>query len=598
MHWSVHGCRYVKIIRLRYTIVKDMINKLIFISFLLGALLPVMSCSASDAPAQTRNKENVVVAYVTSWSDVTPDPTAMTHINYAFGHVGEPFDNVGIANPSRLAEIAALKGANPNLKVLLSIGGWGSGRFSEMAADDSLRTAFAADCRRVVDEYGIDGIDIDWEYPGSSAAGISSSPDDKDNFTLLMRDIRQAIGADRLLTLATAASANHIDYRAILPYIDFVNIMSYDMATPPYHHSPLYSGGVSGELTTDLAVKKHIAAGVPPSMLVVGIPFYGRGAEPYGNFCDFRSIDIPEGYTEQWDSTAMAPYIADSDGKLVLGFDNQRSIAAKCEYILNKGLRGAMYWDYAGDDDKGTLRKTVADAVLGRNNMPRVLVLSEGAGQHEPFTREAIKWLNAEGADQGFAMTEINRADPVSDRFLNDYACVIQLDYPPYTWPDYSQNAFVDYIDNGLGSWIGFHHATLLGDFDGYPMWDWFSDFMGGIRFNNYIAPLADGEVVVEDKTHPVMAGVTPKFIVEDDEWYTYDKSPRPNVRVLASVDESTYTPPSEIKMGDHPVIWTNPDKKARNVYFQIGHSPRLFGNPMFKKLFANAIVWAIGARE
>ena len=90
----------------------------------------------------------------------------------------------------------------PELKVLLSIGGWGSGRFSEMAANDEYRRAFAADCDRVVKEFALDGIDIDWEYPTSSMANISSSPDDTENFTLLMQDIRAAIGNEKELTLA------------------------------------------------------------------------------------------------------------------------------------------------------------------------------------------------------------------------------------------------------------------------------------------------------------------------------------------------------------------------------------------------------------
>ena len=124
----------------------------------------------------------VVVAYVTSWSHVIPDPKYMTHINYAFGHVDETLYGVGIANEGRLRQMVELKKQKPDLNVLLSIGGWGSGRFSEMAANEKYRKAFAKDCRRVVKEYGLDGIDIDWEYPTSNAAGISSSPDDTKNF--------------------------------------------------------------------------------------------------------------------------------------------------------------------------------------------------------------------------------------------------------------------------------------------------------------------------------------------------------------------------------------------------------------------------------
>jgi type 1 glutamine amidotransferase len=153
--------------------------------------------------------------------------------------------------------------------------------------------------------------------------------------------------------------------------------------------------------------------------------------------------------------------------------------------------------------------------------------------------------------------------------------------------------AFVKYIEEGRGGWIGFHHATLLGEFDGYPMWNWFSDFMGGIRFKNYIAATASATVNVEDRNHPVMKGVTSPMIIPDDEWYTFDKNPRPNVHVLASVDESSYKPASDIKMGDHPVIWTNDKMKARNVYFLMGHGPSLLKSVEFKTMFGNAIIWA-----
>lgn len=165
------------------------------------------------AKAKNVANERVVVAYVTSWSEVMPDPTVMTHLNYAFGGVNESFNGVNVDNPNRLRRIVALKKANPQLKVLLSVGGWGAGRFSEMAATDENRTRFAEDCRRVVNEYGLDGIDIDWEYPTQSSANISSSPDDTKNYTLLMRDLRKALGAKKLLTCATVASGEYIDFK-------------------------------------------------------------------------------------------------------------------------------------------------------------------------------------------------------------------------------------------------------------------------------------------------------------------------------------------------------------------------------------------------
>jgi type 1 glutamine amidotransferase len=133
----------------------------------------------------------------------------------------------------------------------------------------------------------------------------------------------------------------------------------------------------------------------------------------------------------------------------------------------------------------------------------------------------------------------------------------------------------------------------LLGDFNGYPMWPWFSKFMGGIRFTKYIADFASAEVSVEDKDHPCMKNIPSKFLVAKDEWYTYDVSPRANVRVLASVNESTYVPPSDIKMGDHPVVWTNEHYGAKNIYIFMGHDPGLFGNVAYTTLLSNAIAWA-----
>lgn len=564
---------------------------------MVAALAVLASCGStkSGESALVPLDSKVIVAYVTSWSDVLPDPRYMTHINYAFGHVNESFNGVRIDNEERLKQIVDLKKQKPELKVLLSIGGWGSGRFSEMAANDEYRLAFAKDCDRVVKEYGLDGIDIDWEYPTSSMANISSSADDTKNFTLLMRDLRTAIGDKKELTLATVASAKYIDFKAILPFVDFVNIMAYDMASAPKHHSALYPSEHSGDITSDAAVTAHLKAGVPPSKLVLGMPFYGRGGNEYPNFQDFNKVgNANKDFMEKWDSVAQVPYLANKNDTLVFGFENPRSLAIKCRYILDKDLLGGMYWDYSGDNEQGDLRRTVAENLLGKKHKTKVLVLTERGGQHGGFTDAGMRWLANEGTQQDFSITEINNATPVTEAYLSQFSLIIQLDFPPYTWPKEAEDAFINYIEQGKGSWIGFHHATLLGEFDGYPMWQWFSDFMGGVRFKSYIAPLADGTLVVEDKDHPVMKGVPASFVIPDDEWYTYDKSPRPNVHVLANVDESSYTPASDIKMGDHPVVWVNEKVKARNVYFQIGHSSKLYETEGFTIMFRNAINWAL----
>jgi type 1 glutamine amidotransferase len=234
---------------------------------------------------------------------------------------------------------------------------------------------------------------------------------------------------------------------------------------------------------------------------------------------------------------------------------------------------------------------------IAQNKSPRfhVLALYENGGHHIEYSKRAKLWLDSLAVDSNFSIDYIQNTDKIDEDLLSHYQLFIQLDYPPYAWTDKAVASFEKYIEEGRGGWIGFHHATLLGEFDGYKMWDWFSQFMGGIRYKNYIATFVQGTVNVEDKQHPVMKGIPASFLVEKEEFYTYDKSPRPNVHVLASVDESSYKPGTDIKMGDHPVVWTNEHYKAWNVYIFMGHSPILFDDPVYKRLFTNAIFWAAG---
>jgi uncharacterized protein len=235
------------------------------------------------------------------------------------------------------------------------------------------------------------------------------------------------------------------------------------------------------------------------------------------------------------------------------------------------------------------------EAALAQQAQPRfkVIALAEKGGIHKPFVDAAKAWLAREAVTDGFTVDYIENTDKIDDAFLSQYKLFIQLNYPPYGWTANAVAAFQKYIEQGRGGWIGFHHATLLGEFDGYPMWPWFSAFMGGIRFTKYIPTFVTGTVTVEAPTHPVMRNLPAHFPIENEEWYTYDKSPRPNVHVLASVDENTYSPASSIKMGDHPVVWTNEHVKARNVYIFMGHHGELFQNNAFTTLFHNSILWA-----
>ena len=323
-------------------------------------LFLLVSCSGTREWEGLHPADKVMIAYVTSWSKHEVDPLYLTHINYAFAHVDSTFDRVRVDNPSRLESVVKLKKRYPYLKVLLSIGGWGSGNFSEMAADSSLRWAFAQDCRRCIEQYNLDGIDIDWEYPTTGMAKISYSENDTENYTKLMRDIRGAIGDDKLLTQATSATGKYIDFKAIDKYIDYTNVMAYDLGWAPYHNSPLYPTEHMESICVDDAVKNHLAAGVPPEKLVMGLAFYGRGKKGFPRQRDLTQAHLVEGdYTFCWDSAGQVPYIVDGSGELVFGYENEISLALKAEYILKHNLKGAMYWSYGGDNAAGDLRKCV-----------------------------------------------------------------------------------------------------------------------------------------------------------------------------------------------------------------------------------------------
>lgn len=224
----------------------------------------------------------------------------------------------------------------------------------------------------------------------------------------------------------------------------------------------------------------------------------------------------------------------------------------------------------------------------------KILVLSENKGHHIAFSKRAIEWLKQLSADSGYQVDYIQDAADIGRIALPVYQLFVQLDYPPYGWGDSATRAFETFIVKGEGAWIGLHHASLLGEFDGYPLWNWFYQFMGAIRFKDYIADFASAEVVVETPHHPIMRGIPPKFNIEKEEWYTYDRSPREQVHVLASVKESSYKPASSKKMGDHPVIWSNPDVKAKNLYIFMGHDPGLFDNATYVQLLRNSICWAL----
>lgn len=357
--------------------------------FYLAAALSCLAACSGKGPSQeelgTRHgdpDEKIVLAYVFRMNDL-PDATYLTHINYAFGHVNDSFNGVRLDQPEELRRLTRIKRSFPHVRILLSIGGWGSGNFSEMCAEENLRTAFAKDCRRVVDEFGLDGIDIDWEYPGEDVAEISASENDIDNYSLLMRDIRAAIGPDKLLTHATAGSGKFYDFDALDAYIDWTNVMSYDLGNAPYHNAPLFPSDIlePGSMSVSECIQAHLDKGIPPQKLVMGLPFYGRGKQGFPRGVDVTKAHLLPDYTYHWHSVSQVPYLMeDATGEFAYGFDDEKSLRIKSLYALELGLKGAMYWAYNGDNAAGDLRRTVYQTLNGTLPTPGMKV-REGSRQ-------------------------------------------------------------------------------------------------------------------------------------------------------------------------------------------------------------------------
>lgn len=355
------------------------------------------SCGNRTVPA-----DYMVVAYVSGYRNFDfskIDAAKLTHINYAFANIidgevmfgSEAIDNTEM-NADDIRTLTALKTVNPDLKVLVSVGGWGwSGNFSDAALTDSSRNRFAASAARFIRDYGLDGIDIDWEYPNHPGAGNTYRPEDVHNFTLMLECVRKHIDSlaaakgrkeKYLLTIATGASelyAANTELGPLSEYLDFINIMTYDFhhgaSTQTGHHANLWlsSWDAPDGDATDRAVELHLKAGVPPEKLNIGIPFYGRvwkGVEPVSNGLYREAATTGAGmpYTEVlkaladpafariYDSSAASPFLWNERDSVFISYEDPASIAVRMEYVRKKGLAGVMFWEYTEDVDGMLLR--------------------------------------------------------------------------------------------------------------------------------------------------------------------------------------------------------------------------------------------------
>ncbi|MDO3387362.1 glycoside hydrolase family 18 protein [Gilvimarinus sp. SDUM040013] len=372
--------------------------KNIFLLLTCLAIFTGVSVAAAPDNEDKSQADKVIIGYVFS-PDKPLDPATiaaekLTHVNYAFSNLvdhkivnGFEFDD---QNYRRLND---LKKRNSSLKILSSVGGWTwSGGFSDMAATEESRQIFINSAVEFVRRHQLDGIDIDWEYPGLPGAGNKHRADDGTNFALVLKGLRAAfdsleeeLGRPLMLTIATGGFPDFLaksDIGEWQKYLDYINIMAYDFNFPRAggttgHHTALYSRAEddSGQ-SADAAVRNHNAAGVPLHKLVVGVAFYGRtwvnvnsqeaglnqpgdagepsfGSARYNNLV--ASVIGKGTYQRHWDDIAKAPWLWSAQEKTFVSYDDPESIAAKVKYIQERGLGGVMFWQYTSDHNNQLL---------------------------------------------------------------------------------------------------------------------------------------------------------------------------------------------------------------------------------------------------
>lgn len=343
----------------------------------------------------------VVLAYYTENSPALPDVTLLTHINYAHGRFVNPTTGDGgiwIDKTDLMKNVLALKSKNPKLKVMLMVGGWGmrADGFSEMAKDPAKRIEFCNSLKDHMDTYGLDGVDIDWEYPTYSAEGTGADPSDKENFNLVLKELRATIGQSKIISFASSASAKYVDWPTAIKYIDYVNVMTYDMgAAPNGHNSPLYRSTLFAHRSCDESIQAHLEKGIPLNRMNLGVPFYGKSEKETdpakrltplvykyevnynemekvlaGTYHYSKSEYNSAGYNiRKWDPIARVPYLVDGVGHVMLSYDDAESVDYKGKYAIGKGLLGAMFWEYRHDDDNQTLLKALVKSMYGKESV-------------------------------------------------------------------------------------------------------------------------------------------------------------------------------------------------------------------------------------
>jgi chitinase len=341
-------------------------------------MLCLSCCYAQRNSPTGKSRPLAIIAYYAGRPTMIDsfDLSKLTHIIFSFCHLqGERMEVSNARDSATIHELISLKSKNPSLKVLLSIGGWGGCRTcSEVFSTKHGRKKFTRSVKELIEYFGADGIDIDWEYP--VIAGFPDhryAPSDKDNFTDLIKRLRNKLGNSKEISFAaggfTQFLQSSIDWKNVMPRVNRVNLMTYDLiggySTVTGHHTALYSTQSQVE-SSDHAIHYLDSIGVPRNKLVLGAAFYARVFENVENVNNglyqpgkFRrgisyrnfSTDLAKdsGYVYHWDSTAQAPYLYQPDKKLFVTFDDSTSMRIKTQYVIDKKLQGIMFWQLADD---------------------------------------------------------------------------------------------------------------------------------------------------------------------------------------------------------------------------------------------------------
>ncbi len=359
------------------------------ISCLFAVVALMFACKPSqESVLTTKKNKHVIIGYVPGFrgalDEKTIDANKLTHINYAFVDVKDSMawlTNI-VTDTINFRKLNYLKNDNPDLKILISIGGWAwSENFSDAVLTENSRKKFAQTGAAIVEQYNLDGIDIDWEYPGMRGEDNVFRTEDKQHFTLMFKAIREELDklarkTGKIYQVTTALPCfprlfEVTEMGEVAKYIDYLNIMAYDYyvaGDTAGHHSNLYhSESYEKEDSGNKAYDLYTKAGVPAEKLVLGIPFYGRSwfMKTDDNFGINRQVDsvtrgggytfikdsimLRPGFVRHWDDKAKAPFLWNPATRQLVVFDDEESVKYKCDYVKAKNMAGIMFWQYASD---------------------------------------------------------------------------------------------------------------------------------------------------------------------------------------------------------------------------------------------------------